>query len=307
MDPTVPTMDTNVTPMATNTEGTTYYQDTYKRHHTPHLMKDGCTSTCTSHLVFGETAAVPMGAASTTTTHDSCCAGGWGATYSHHHSNKHDDVWGGTYPYNDRPHDTTTSTIRMENHLQRNYDRLQFDRRPRAPTMPTPPQAPTKPPATTMTAAAPMVAASSTPVYGSPCVGQWGAYHYIHSDTKGNEWNKNVMMAMTSSRVSHFAMIPHPLSYFHAGLYCFPVLVYKGQATPSSSSFSSLDPCTLLHTVQWKGSSSEFHFPNVPKVAHLTVFLFGPRNALVLSLSCILPVKLSREVGSNSTCSYVEF
>ena len=205
---------------------------------------------------------------------------------------------------------TTTSTLRTEDQPMRNYDRLQFDRGPRAPTMPTPPQPPTKPPATTMIAAAPMVAASSsTPaVYGSHCVGEWGAYYYIHSDTKGNEWDNNVMMAMTGTRVIHFAMTPHPLSHFHAGLYCFPVLLYKGQITPSSSSSSSsVDPCNLLHTVQWKGSSSEFHFPNVPKVAHLSVFLFGSRNALVPSPNCILPVKLSREVGSSSTCSYVEF
>ena len=252
-----------------------------------------------------------------------------GAAYSHH-SNKQDDVWGDhtmtTNGISSSPHqrvmvqqtptmdNTTTTTLRVEDPPVRNsYGRLQFDRGPNAPTTPTPPQAPTtKPSATTMTAAAPMVAASSTPVYGSRWVGEWGAYHHIHGDdSKADDWNTNViMMAIPGgTRVSHSIdmMIPHPLSHFHAGLYCFPVLVYKGQATPSSSSFSSLDPCTLLHTVQWKGSSSEFHFPNVPKVAHLSVFLFGPRNALVPSPSCILPVKVSREVGSNSTCSYVEF
>jgi len=208
---------------------------------------------------------------------------------------------------------TTTSTLRMDEDqpLTRTHDGRRYNQFPKwtsTTSASTPPQAPTKPSATTMTAAAPMVAASSTPVYGSHCVGEWGAYHHIHGDTIGNEWDNNVMMAMTGTWVPHFAMIPHPLSYFHAGLYCFPVLVYKGQAIPSSSSFSSfVDPCNLLHMVQWKGSSSEFHFPNVPKVAHLTVFLFGPRNALVPRPSCILPVKLSREVGSSSTCSYVEF
>ena len=196
--------------------------------------------------------------------------------------------------------------------MRNSYGRLQFDRGPSAPTTPTPPQASTKT-TLTMTAAAPMVAASSTPVYDSCWIDEWGAYHHIHGDdSKADDWNNTnvIMMAIPGgTRASHSIdmMIPHPLSHFHAGLYCFPVLIYKGQATPSSSSFSSLDPCTLLHTVQWKGSSSEFHFPNVPKVAHLAVFLFGPRNALVPSPSCILPVKVSREVGSNSTCSYVEF
>ena len=212
---------------------------------------------------------------------------------------------------------TTTSTLRMDEDqpLTRTHDGRRYNQFPKwtsTTSASTPPQAPTKPSATTMTAAAPMVAASSTPVYGSRWVGEWGAYHHIHGDdSKADDWNNTnvIMMAIPGgTRASHSIdmMIPHPLSHFHAGLYCFPVLIYKGQATPSSSSFSSLDPCTLLHTVQWKGSSSEFHFPNVPKVAHLAVFLFGPRNALVPSPSCILPVKLSREVGSSSTCSYVE-
>ena len=275
---------------------------------------------------------------SSTPVHGKHCASGWGA-YSR--NNNKGNRWGATTMTNDGGsghqlrgslpptiHDTTTPTPRMEStwhstttptllrmdedHLMRNYGRLQFDRGPRAPTMPTSPQAPTK--TATTTAAAPMVAASSTPaVYGDHCVGEWGAYHYdVHDDSKkGDEWDNNITILIAipgGTRVSHpfDMMIPHPLSHFHTGLYCFPVLVYKGQATPSSSSFSSLDPCTLLHTVQWKGSSSEFHFPNVPKVAHLAVFLFGPRNALVPRPSCILPVKLSREVGSSSTCSYVE-